>query len=72
MTPLFPGLQTPYLLAHQGGALITAAHRLGMQIHYWTIDDKATMQDLITLGVDGIFTNRPDLLKEVISSSSLE
>ncbi len=52
-------------------ALITAAHHLGMQIHYWTIDDKTTMQELIALGVDGIFTNRPDLLKEVISSSHL-
>ncbi len=50
-------------------ALIEGAHHLGMQIYYWTIDDKPTMQELIELGADGIFTNRPDLLKAVISLS---
>ena len=43
-----------------------------MQIYYWTIDDTSTMQELIELGADGIFTNRPDLLKEVISASRRE
>lgn len=49
--------------------LIEGAHRLGMQVYYWTIDDQSTMQELIELGADGIFTNRPDLLKEVISTA---
>lgn len=42
--------------------LINGAHRLGMQIHYWTIDDPKTMKKLIDAGADGILTNRPDLL----------
>jgi glycerophosphoryl diester phosphodiesterase len=50
-------------------SLIQQAHRLGMQVYYWTIDDQPTMQELINLGADGIFTNRPDLLKEVISAT---
>jgi len=43
--------------------LIAAAHRLGMAVYYWTIDDKAEMRELLELGADGLFTNRPDLLK---------
>ena len=54
------------------GVLIAGAHHLGMQIYYWTIDDKPTMQELIEMGADGIFTNRPDLLKEVISAARSE
>jgi glycerophosphoryl diester phosphodiesterase len=46
--------------------LIDGAHRLGMQIHYWTIDDPVTMKKLIDAGADGILTNRPDLLLELL------
>lgn len=44
-------------------SLITAAHRAGKQIHVWTIDDVNEMDRLIDLGVDGIFTDRIDVLK---------
>lgn len=47
-------------------SLINGAHRLGMHLYYWTIDDKATMTELLAMGADGLFTNRPDLLKEVL------
>ncbi len=47
-------------------SLIEAAHRKGMEVYYWTIDDVPTMRKLIELGADGLFTNRPDLLKQVI------
>jgi glycerophosphoryl diester phosphodiesterase len=50
-------------------SLIERAHQLGMQVYYWTIDDQATMQELIELGADGIFSNRPDVLKEVIRAA---
>ncbi|NWQ40647.1 glycerophosphodiester phosphodiesterase [Bacillus sp. EB106-08-02-XG196] len=46
--------------------LIDGAHRLGMEIHYWTIDDPDTMEKLIDAGADGILTNRPDLLHNLI------
>ncbi len=46
--------------------LINGAHRLGMEIHYWTIDDPAEMEKLIDGGADGILTNRPDLLLELL------
>lgn len=47
--------------------LIAGAHRLGMEVYYWTIDDPAEMRELIELGADGLFTNRPDLLKAVLT-----
>lgn len=45
--------------------LIEGAHRLGMQVYYWTIDDKSEMRELLEMGADGLFTNRPDILKEL-------
>lgn len=50
--------------------LIAGAHRLGMEIYYWTVDDKAEMKELLEMGADGIFTNRPDLLKELLEEMS--
>lgn len=51
--------------------LINGAHRLGMEIYYWTIDDPAEMRELIELGADGLFTNRPDLLKALLEEMKL-
>ena len=42
---------------------------LGLKIHVWTINDEETMQELINLGVNGIITDKPKLLKEVLSRS---
>lgn len=46
-------------------AMIERAHRAGKVVHVWTIDDAATMHELIDLGVDGLVTDRPDTLKQV-------
>jgi glycerophosphoryl diester phosphodiesterase len=51
--------------------LIDGAHRLGMEVYYWTIDDPVEMRELIELGADGLFTNRPDLLKNLLEEMSL-
>jgi glycerophosphoryl diester phosphodiesterase len=47
-------------------SLIKQAHRLGMEVHYWTIDDRKTMERLLEMGADGIITNRPDILIDVM------
>lgn len=45
---------------------VDVAHRSGRQVHVWTIDDERTMHELFDLGVDGIMTDRPSLLKRVM------
>jgi len=46
---------------------INYIHSIGLKIHVWTINDEDTMQKLIDLGVDGIITDRPKTLKDLLS-----
>jgi glycerophosphoryl diester phosphodiesterase len=50
---------------------VNAAHRAGLQVHVWTIDDEAEMEFLLDLGVDGIMTDRPRILKRVLEARGL-
>lgn len=67
-------------LTHRVGALemhivtpktIRAAHQAGRKVHVWTIDDPEVMHELIDWGVDGIITDRPDLLKGVLRTRGM-
>jgi glycerophosphoryl diester phosphodiesterase len=44
------------------------AHALGLVVHVWTIDDAAEMARLLDLGVDGIMTDRPSVLRDLLMS----
>ncbi len=44
---------------------VSASHRAGKQVHVWTINEPGEMHRLLDLGVDGIMSDRPDILKEV-------
>ena len=46
--------------------LLDTAHRLGLDVHVWTVDDAASMEKLLDLGVDGIMTDRPSALREIL------
>jgi glycerophosphoryl diester phosphodiesterase len=48
---------------------VAKAHRLGLRVHIWTINDRDTMLELIDLGVDGIMTDDPQLLAEVLAET---
>ena len=47
-------------------AMIKEAHSLGLKVIPWTVNAKEDMEKLIDWGVDGIITDRPDILKEVV------
>ncbi|MCW2784653.1 MAG: ugpQ 2 [Marmoricola sp.] len=69
-----PVLQVP----HRRGPVpvVTASfvhrvHAAGAHLHVWTIDDADEIAELIGLGVDGIFTDRPDVLRDVLTARGL-
>lgn len=49
---------------------IRAAHREGRMVQVWTVNDPAEMRELIELGADGLTTDRPDLLNDVLKEIS--
>ena len=50
---------------------VEAIHHVGRKVHVWTIDDPDVMHRLIDWGVDGIVSDRPDLLKRVLSDRGM-
>ncbi|CAN5411919.1 glycerophosphodiester phosphodiesterase [soil metagenome] len=46
-------------------ALVAAVHRHGLVVHAYTVNDESEMERLLKLGVEGIFTDRPDRLTEL-------
>jgi glycerophosphoryl diester phosphodiesterase len=47
--------------------ILEAFHRLGIEVHVWTVNEVADMRRLLDAGIDGLVTDRADLALEVIA-----
>jgi glycerophosphoryl diester phosphodiesterase len=45
---------------------VAAAHARGLQVHVWTVDTPEEAAAMLDLGVDGIMTDRPAMLKQLL------
>lgn len=64
----FEGMQFPtfHTVPLDTDYLIFKMHKHQKFVHYWTINDQSTMQQLIDKKVDGIITDRPDVLQTLL------
>jgi glycerophosphoryl diester phosphodiesterase len=58
-------------LAFDDASSARRAHDLGLRLVPWTVDESADMRRLIDWGVDGIITDYPDRLREVMRERGL-
>jgi glycerophosphoryl diester phosphodiesterase len=49
--------------------LVEAVHKAGYRVYVWTVDRPEQMRRFVGMGVDGIISNRPDLVKERLENS---
>jgi glycerophosphoryl diester phosphodiesterase len=61
-----PVRQGPLRVVSPG--LLKVARRSGVEVHVWTVDEPSRMAALLDVGVDGLVTDRPDLLRDVLRS----
>lgn len=69
-SPPMQALQVPeYIGALQvvSKQFVEAAHKRNLKVHVWTINETADMQRLLDLGVDGIMTDYPDRLMDLLN-----
>ena len=69
-----PCLQLPYY--KNGFKIITAklirdAHKFNKKVHAWTIDDPKEISELLDMGIDGIMTDSPELLKNEMAKKRI-
>jgi glycerophosphoryl diester phosphodiesterase len=49
---------------------VAAAHARGLQVHVWTVNTGAETEAMLDLGVDGVMTDRPAMLRDVLVARS--
>ena len=74
ITPPLPQIQaiqipaTAYGIPTVSRSLVERYHRLGLEVHVWTVNDATEMRRLLAMGIDGIVTDRADIALDVINS----
>lgn len=71
-SPFLGGVDDPAYEPFATEAMIRQAHAAGLAVIPYTVDDEPTMRHLVRLGVDGLITNRPDLLRAVLQGEGRE
>ena len=67
-SPYLSGVDDPDYAPYATEALVDQAHRAGLTVIPYVVDDTATMRHLVRLGVDGLITNHPDRLRDVLAA----
>ncbi|MBO0909335.1 glycerophosphodiester phosphodiesterase [Arthrobacter sunyaminii] len=52
-------------------AFLRRCHRAGLQVHVWTVNEPADMERLLDEGVDGLVSDRADLLAEILTKRAV-
>lgn len=68
-SPFLSGVDDAAYVPFANGELIDSAHKVGLQVIPYVVDDPATMAALIRLGVDGLITNYPDRLRGMLEAN---
>jgi glycerophosphoryl diester phosphodiesterase len=64
-------ISDPGFVPYPDAAIIADAHQRGLDVIPWTVNDPATMHHFIDLGVDGIITDYPDRLRQVMAERGM-
>ena len=68
-SPYQSGVADPAYRPFADAALVAAAHEHGLEVVPYVVDDPPTMRHLVDLGVDGLITNYPDRLRDVLAAA---
>ncbi|WP_439938507.1 glycerophosphodiester phosphodiesterase family protein [Nocardia sp. N13] len=71
-SPFLSGVDDPAYEPFATEALIADAHAAGLTVIPYVVDDAPTMRHLVRAGADGLITNHPELLREVLAAEGLE
>lgn len=69
-SPAMKALQIPEF-ASVGKEFVASAHERNLQVHIWTVNETADMKRLLDMGVDGIMTDYPDRLLELLGRTKV-
>ncbi len=66
-TPQNGTVGDPAFVPYVDRADVVRAHGLGLDVVPWTVNDRATMAHFMAIGVDGLITDRPDVLRDLMA-----